>query len=216
MNQTKINNKLVIKLDGSEISDEFIKLLENDEIKIVNEKELIRTEHPHCAFFKSAHPIGDKVLQRTVLYTPEGRLYQDFDKDDEGSLFQINQYIKKDKHFDLFLLYLRDVEILPSNIVVNEKYDAILMPKSPLNELKDWTEKDLFDTSIKEYEIIIVHILSQLSKIYNKKIAILNRSIHNKVNHLIFEIDEDIEIDEQLFDKWHTHYLRKSRLFKQS
>ena len=38
MNQIKINNKLVIKLDGSEISDEFIKLLGNDEIKIINEK----------------------------------------------------------------------------------------------------------------------------------------------------------------------------------
>ena len=88
------------------------------------------------------------------------------------------------------------------------------MPKSPLNELMDWTEEDFLNRQISDYEIMIVHVLSALSKIYNRKISILSQKTQGKIEYLVFEIDEDINIDHQLFDKWHSHYIRKARLFR--
>ena len=94
MNQKKIDNILIIRLDGGEIAEEFVQSFLSNEIETIDYKQLVRCEHPHCAFFKTTHPHGDEIFQRTVLYTPEGRLHRDYKKTDEDVLVAVDRFVK--------------------------------------------------------------------------------------------------------------------------
>ena len=102
---TKAENKIIVRPDGKEAGEEYIRKLSQDGLKVAKACGFYRLEHPHCAFFKSAE---DEVAVKTTLYTPEGRLYME-EKPDGA-----DYYVKKLSQQDILLFFLRDVEVKPS------------------------------------------------------------------------------------------------------
>ncbi len=213
MDMINAGNKIIVRPDRGEISKEFIDKFINGEVKIAKSSEFIRLEHPNCAFFKSMHSIVDKEFLRTTLYTPEGRLHIDFEKNGEKEI-QIDKYVKKQTHLDILLFYLRDLEVKPTfNDSVSEFF-SVEMPKTPMTEFISFVEKEFFSEIISEYEIISKHILSQLRRIYNSKIEILEEKIKGKIDYAVFENIGDTSANEDLIERWHNYYIRKARLLK--
>lgn len=216
MNNANINNTIIIRPDGKEISDEFIQLFKNNEVKTFNSNELLRIEHPHCAFFKSAHQSGDIEVSRTTLYTPEGRLHIDFKSQENSEPLQLDKYINKEGQLEILLFYLRDLEISYSGKKTEDDFQAVTMPNSPLYELKSFVQDDVFILAVTQYEIMIKHILSQMRNIYNAKIEILKKHLKGKAEYALFPNITDVDIDEDTLEKWHHYYMKKVKLFKES
>ncbi len=213
MDQIIIENRLLVRLNGGKISADFAELLRNNDVNCIKANDFIRIEHPDCAFFKSSHKTMDGVVQRKNLYTPEGRLHVDYKKLADGKLIKLDNYVKKDEHLEILLIYLRNLKITPSNVPCDDK-QVLVMFESPLYELKSWIQEDIFNLLIINYEIAVKHVLYQLGRIYNIKLKILKDNLQSNIEYIFFPKTKIIKMNEQLFDKWHTSFVKKTRLFK--
>ena len=213
MNSLNVNNKIILRLDNVEISKDFVEDFKKDKIEIIKSSEYIRLEHPHCAFFKGIHSVGDKELSRTTLYTPEGRLHVDCEIQEDKEV-RVNNYVKKQEHMDVLLFYLRDLEVKPAFKESNQKTMVLQMPQTPMMEFVNFVDNTLLEKVMLEYEINAKHILSQLRRIYNAKIEILNQKLKGKAQYAIFDELVDMDISFELIERWHYYYVRKARLLK--
>lgn len=213
MDFLKADNKIILRPDNGLVSEDFVENFKLGSIKTTKSSDYIRIEHPNCAFFKSVHTSGEKELSRTTLYTPEGRLHIDIDTQSDTEAIA-DKYIKKQDHLNILLFYLRDLEVKSTLKDVSHEAIAIEMPKTPIVEFIDFVDDALFAQVIAEYEMSAKHILSQLRRIYNAKIDILAQKIKGKVEYAIFKDISNIGLSDDLMDRWHYYYIRKSRLLK--
>ena len=213
MDMIKKGGRVIVRPDGREIDESFINGLEEGGIKSIKADGFVRTEHPHCAFFKSMHGEGGTELQRTTLYTPEGRLHTDCETGGADEP-QTGKYVTKPEHLDIMLFYLRDVEVKAVPNKPDEKALCIEMPKTPVAELFSFVEKELFLTVMADYEIMAKHILNQMRRIYNEKLEILSEKLAGMAEYALFEDIPDMGIAEDLMERWHLYYIRKARMLK--
>lgn len=207
MSQVIIDNKLIFCKQEEEISEQFIIKLNENKIDLLDSDEFIRVEHPHCAFFKSNYQSEDIMLKRTTLYTPEGRLHSDFEQKEDGELIKVNYFAKKDKHLEILLIYIRDIEIVPINKTIDKEYKAIQMFNTPLNELLTLMDEDTLTKCIKKDEVNIIKALTQLGKIYDEKLRILKDNVSIEDKYMIFPQAKKLKLDYDFIKKWHLDYL---------
>ncbi len=208
MEQIKKENKIIISLGGDDIPQDFFEIYPFESEKIVQAGDFFRLEHPHCAFFNSTQNSNEGEFLRKTLYTPQGRLHMD---DKEG---EVDKYVKKKESLEILLFYLRDVEIKPAVFEVNENVGAIYMPKTPLIEFLSFVEEKLFHTVMDEYEMEEKHIMSQFRRIYNEKFDILCSKLSGKIKYAVFNDVDGIDLEDEVVDRWHLYYVRKTRLLK--
>lgn len=213
MNLQKTENKIIIRLDGGNVTEDFIEELKNEKVESVKASGFLRLEHPHCAFFKSIHSAGEKEFSRTTLYTPEGRLHIDREIGKENEPLN-DKYVKKQEQLDVLLFYIRDLEVKSAVNEVSEGIKLVEMPYTPMVEFLSFVERGFFMSVISEYEIMAKHILSRLRRIYNAKVEVLASKLKGKAEYAVFYDMPDIEINQDLLERWHSYYVRKARLLK--
>ncbi len=208
MEHIKLNNRIILSLRGDDIPTDFFDIYTKESGKTTDVGEFLRIEHPHCAFFKSTQTQDGNEYLRKTLYTPQGRLHLD---DKEGVE---DKYVKKKENLEVLLFYLRDVEIKPAIFEMDENTEVLFMPQTPLHEFLDFVETELFNSVMNEYEMEEKHIMSQFRRIYNEKLEILISKLSGKIKYAVFCDIDGIDLSDDIVDRWHLYYVRKTRLLK--
>ena len=211
MDLSKKDGKVYVRPDGGAASEEFINGFEEGGIKTIDACAFIRIEHPHCAFFMSTHSPDEGKPKRKTLYTPEGRLYIEYDNAG-GAEVQMGRYVKKIEQLDTLLFYLRDVEIKPVLSAGESGAQAITMPKTPMAEFLSLVDESVAEKAFLQADPILKHIFSQLRRIYNAQIEILSQKINGTIECAVFDDVIKPDVSDELLEKWHYYYIRKARL----
>lgn len=180
---------------------------------------IIRREHPNCAIFKKTVSTIDEELVRTTLYTPSKRISQDVSKED-GTIR--SNYISKETHIEIFLVYLKDIEVKLNDAEVlsaideagNDKILVGELSQTPYTQmLKNWMNQDDFE-ALRETKIF-ASCIYQLKKIVRAQLECAQQAAQKYgIKYFTFG-DTIVPMEHDKFEKfYYKHYWRASKEYE--
>lgn len=174
--------------------DRLFEEVGRDRVTVLRSVSLTRTEHPHCAFYRTAITSGERTGTGTVLHTPEGKLTQEAYPDPEtGDMVIEKHFVGKPKQYSVLLAYLRDACVKPDYReyvkAVDELGDQglpmVAVMRTPMVQmLARWRDREDFSADLQSHEEAIGHCIYQMKRLFHEQTAVLTAMEDGKIDAL--------------------------------